>query len=329
MAASIIAGRALAPVDQVIGQWRSIGRAREAHRRCIEAFAPARTPAPHLRLPAPTGALRVTGLTKLAPGQIGGQGSGDRQRILDRVSFTLAPGEGLGVIGNSASGKSTLARLLVGAWSADAGEIRLDGATHDQWAPEDLGCHIGYLPQVVEMLPGSIRDNIARFDPEAPDEAVIEAARIAGVHEMILALPEGYATGLGQDRMPLSGGQVQRLGLARALYGNPKIIVLDEPNSNLDATGDEALAAAIAAMRARGSTVIVMAHRPSAIAAVSKVMLLHNGAVAQFGPKEEVMQPSGRMPVAVAPTDGAGTPAAAETSPATAEAVRLHGGVRS
>jgi ATP-binding cassette subfamily C protein len=319
VAGSIIAGRALAPVDQVIGQWRSIGRAREAHRRCIAAFAPDRAAAAPIRLPAPTGALRVTGLTKYAPGR---QPGAERLRILDRVSFALEPGEGLGVIGNSASGKSTLARLLVGAWVPDAGEIRLDGATHAQWDPEDLGRHIGYLPQAVEMLPGTIRDNIARFDPEAPDEAVIEAARIAGVHEMILRLPEGYVTRLGQDRMPLSGGQVQRLGLARALYGSPRIIVLDEPNSNLDAVGDDALAAAIAAMRAKGSVVIVMAHRPSAIAAVSKVMILHNGAVAQFGSKEEVMQPS-RTRLAAAPAAAgaaAGTAAGAAPGPAGAAA---------
>ena len=307
VAASIIAGRALAPVDQVIGQWRGIARAREAHRRCLAAFAPDQAASAPIRLPPPTGLLHVTGLTKLAPGQ--GTG-GERLRILDRVSFTLAPGEGLGVIGNSASGKSTLARLLVGAWTADAGEIRLDGATHAQWAPEELGRHIGYLPQVVEMLPGTIRDNIARFDPDAPDEAVIEAARIAGVHDMILRLPDGYGTRLETDRMPLSGGQVQRLGLARALYGMPRIIVLDEPNSNLDTVGDDALATAITVMRKQGSVVIVMAHRPSAIAAVNKVMILHNGAVAQFGAKEEVMQPA-----RTAVTAPAAAPAVAAPTP--------------
>lgn len=319
VAASIIAGRALAPVDQVIGQWRSIGRAHEAHRRCLAAFAPDSEATVPIRLPPPTGALRVTGLTKLAPGRGTGH---DRLRILDRVSFALEPGEGLGVIGNSASGKSTLARLLVGAWVPDAGEIRLDGATHAQWAPEELGRHIGYLPQTVEMLPGSIRDNIARFDPEAPDEAVIEAARIAGVHEMILSLPDGYGTRLGPDRMLLSGGQIQRLGLARALFGMPRIIVLDEPNSNLDTAGDDALTAAIATMRGRGSVVIVMAHRPSAIAAVSKVMILHNGAVAQFGPKEEVMQPTGRVQAPAVP------PATLEAAGEDAGPLVLRGRVR-
>lgn len=320
IAVSVIAGRALAPVDQVIGQWRSIGKAQEAHRRCLVAFEPDRSAPARIRLPAPTGALRVTGLTKLAPGRGAGTPA-DSPRILDRVSFALDPGEGLGVIGNSASGKSTLARLLVGAWIPDAGEIRLDGATPDQWHPEDLGRHIGYLPQAVEMLPGTIRDNIARFDPAAPDETVIEAARIAGVHDMILRLPDGYATRLGPDCQPLSGGQMQRLGLARALYGAPRIVVLDEPNSNLDAVGDDALAAAIATMRARGSVVIVMAHRPSAIAAVSKVMILHNGAVAQFGPKEEVLAPSSRV-ATVQKTMPAAPPAAEAAQPVLRNGVR-------
>lgn len=319
VASSIIAGRALAPVDQVIGQWRAVGRAREAHRRCIAAFDEVVPEPARIRLPAPTGALRVNGLTKFAPGR--GSGS-DRVRILDRVNFALVPGDGLGVIGNSASGKSTLARLLVGAWAADAGEIRLDGATPEQWAPEELGRHIGYLPQAVEMLTGTIRDNIARFDPEAQDEAVIEAARIAGVHEMILRLPAGYATMLNQESLPLSGGQIQRLGLARALYGAPKLIVLDEPNSNLDAPGDDALAAAISAMRAKGSVVVVMAHRPSAIAAVNKVMILHNGAVAQFGSKEEVMQPSARSGVVPLVAPATGVPAA-PAAPAAGQRVAM------
>jgi ATP-binding cassette subfamily C protein len=312
IAASIISGRALAPVDQVIGQWRSIGRAREAHRRCVAAFAAPQADPARIRLPAPTGALTVSRLTKIAPGR---GPLPDRPRILNQVSFALSPGDGLGVIGNSASGKSTLARLIVGAWAPDGGEVRLDGATLDQWAPEELGRHIGYLPQAVELLPGRIADNIARFDPDARDEAVIEAARLAGVHEMILRLPEGYATWISPEAMPLSGGQIQRLGLARALYGAPKLIVLDEPNSNLDTIGDEALTAAIAAMRAKGSAVIVMAHRPSAIAAVNKVLILHNGQVAQFGPKDEVMQTRPRVVPMTAPPAPA---AAAGTAPATA-----------
>jgi PrtD family type I secretion system ABC transporter len=287
IATSIIAGRALAPVDQVIGQWRAIGRAREAHRRLREIFGDLPARKPRVDLPAPAGDLRVAGLTKLAPADP--KANGDRARILDRVTFALSPGDGLGVVGNSAAGKSTLARLLVGAWVADAGEVRLDGATLDQWTPEALGRHIGYLPQVLHMLPGSVGQNIARFDAEAKDTDIIEAARIAGVHEMILRLPDGYATHIDRMTHPLSGGQIQRLGLARAVFGAPRLIVLDEPNSNLDADGDDALAAAISTMRTKGCVVVVMAHRPSALASVNKMLLLHQGRMARFGPKEEVL----------------------------------------
>ena len=177
--------------------------------------------------------------------------------------------------------------------------MRLDGATLDQWTPEPLGRHIGYLPQSLQMLPGSVGQNIARFDPEARDADIIAAARIAGVHEMILGLPDGYATHMDQTASPLSVGQIQRLGLARAIYGAPRLIVLDEPNSNLDADGDDALSEAIRTMRDRGSVVVVMAHRPSAIAAVNKVLLLHQGQAAKFGDKDEVLTNKPR-PVAVA-----------------------------
>jgi PrtD family type I secretion system ABC transporter len=297
IATSIIAGRALAPVDQVIGQWRAIGRAKEAHQRLREIFGQVPAEKPRIELPAPKGDLSVTSLTKLAPGSE--RAGGGRPRILDRVSFTLEAGDGLGVLGNSAAGKSTLARLLVGAWTADAGEVRLDGATLDQWTPEALGRHIGYLPQSLHMLPGTVGQNIARFDPDAKDADVIEAARIAGVHDMILAMPDGYATYMDQMTRPFSGGQIQRLGLARAIYLNPRLIVLDEPNSNLDANGDDALTHAIRTMRDRGSVVIVMAHRPSAIAAVNKVLLLHKGLAAKFGDKDEILWGSKNRPVSV------------------------------
>jgi PrtD family type I secretion system ABC transporter len=296
IATSIIAGRALAPVDQVIGQWRAIGRAKEAHRRLREIFASLPAAKPRIDLPAPKGDLRVRNLTKLAPA--GAETGGERARILDRVSFELSPGDGLGVIGNSAAGKSTLARLLVGAWAPDAGEIRLDGATLDQWTPEALGRHVGYLPQFLQVLPGTVSEYIARLDPEAEDAQVIEAARTAGVHEMILRLPDGYATRMDQTTRPLSGGQMQRLGLARAVFGAPRLVVLDEPNANLDAEGDDALAQAIRTLRARGSVVVVMAHRPSAIASVNKVLLLHEGRVARFGDKDEVLRNATR-PVSV------------------------------
>ena len=290
IASSILSGRALAPVDQLIGQWRAIGRSQAAHRRLQAVFAAAPAVPDRINLPDPTGAISVTRLTKLGTARTGI----DPPRILSDVGFALQPGDGLGVIGTSASGKSTLARLLVGAARADAGEIRLDGATLDQWDPVRLGRCIGYLPQTLEVLPGTVRDTIARFDPEATDAAVIAAAQLTGVHEMILNLPQGYATWLGTPgaAQPLSGGQMQRLGLARAVYGMPALVVLDEPNSNLDMAGDAALTRTIAALRAAGSVVIVMAHRPSALAAVNKLMVLDAGKVALFGDKDTVLAQS-------------------------------------
>lgn len=286
LAISVISGKALSPIDQVIGQWRLIVKAREAHRRLTELMAgPPVAPAP-IELPEPTGQIAVRGLTKFAPGQ---RNRADRPPVLSDVSFQLAPGDGLGVIGPSASGKSTLARLLAGSWQPDAGEIRLDGAALPQWSTEQLGRHVGYLPQQVELLSGTIRDNICRFDPEAKDEDVVAVAKLTGVHEMILSLPQGYGTEMGFSGFPLSGGQVQRIGLARALFGSPKIVILDEPNSNLDAAGDEALARALLDLRARGTTVILMAHRPSALAAVNKLLVLQNGQVSHFGDRDEVL----------------------------------------
>lgn len=295
IASSILSGRALAPVDQLIGQWRAIGRSMAAHRRLQAVFAATPAAPDWITLPDPTGAISVTRLTKLGPARPGIEPA----RILSDVGFALEPGDGLGVIGNSASGKSTLARLLVGAGRADAGEIRLDGATLDQWDPVRLGRSIGYLPQTLEMLPGTVRDTIARFDPEATDAAVIAAARLTGVHEMILNLPQGYATWLGLPgaAQPLSGGQMQRLGLARAVFGMPALVVLDEPNSNLDMAGDAALTRTIAALREAGSVVIVMAHRPSALAAVNKLLILEAGKVALFGDKETVLAETAAEPV--------------------------------
>ena len=293
IAASIIAGRALAPIDQVIGQWRAIGRAGEANKRLLAALDNVPPEKQRVKLPPLKGNIKVTNLTKIAPAH---NQTVERKRLLDQVSFELEAGDGLGVIGSSAAGKSTLAKLLVGVWQPDLGDVRLDGATLDQWRPEDLGRYIGYLPQTVAMLPGTIAENIARFDPEANDADIIEAARTAGVHEMILAMPEGYSTYIGTMAQSLSGGQNQRLGLARAIYGMPRFLVLDEPNSNLDKTGDEALTKAITKLRAQGSTVIVMAHRPSVIQAVNKVMILHKGRMATFGDKDEVIRASASKP---------------------------------
>jgi len=285
VATSIIAGRALSPVDQVIGQWRSIARARESQKNLRAAFETLPPEKKHIRLPDPKGLLNVRRVTKVTPAHLR---TAERSKILDQVSFTLNPGDGLGVIGNSAAGKSSLARILVGAWQPDIGEVRLDGALLHQWHPDDLGRHIGYLPQMLEMLPGTIAENIARFEAKARDAEVIEAAKIAGVHEMILALPDGYSTQIGTVAQPLSGGQMQRLGLARAIFGIPRLIVLDEPNSNLDNSGDDALAKAISTLREKGCVVVVMAHRPSVINAVNKVLILDKGKVAHFDSREAI-----------------------------------------
>ena len=196
----------------------------------------------------------------------------------------------MGIVGPSASGKSTMARALVGVWPAARGELRLDGAALDQWAPDALGRHIGYLPQDVELFAGTVAQNIARFEPEADPEAIVTAARTAGVHDLIVGLSDGYQTEIGEQGAVLSGGQRQRLALARALYGNPFLIVLDEPNSNLDAEGEAALAQAVRGVKERGGIVVLIAHRPSALAAVDLVMALHQGRQHAFGPRDEVLR---------------------------------------
>jgi ATP-binding cassette subfamily C protein len=215
---------------------------------------------------------------------------------VQNVTFTLKGGEGLGVIGPSASGKTTLARALVGAWLAQRGTVRLDGAALAQWPSDVLGAHIGYLPQETELYDGTVASNIARFEPDAPSSGVIVAAKLAGVHDMILHLPEGYDTRVGDRGSALSAGQRQRVALARALYGAPFLIVLDEPNSNLDAEGDAALTRAILSVRERNGIVIVIAHRPSALAGLDKLMVLANGQVQAFGPKDEVLRQVTQQP---------------------------------
>jgi ATP-binding cassette subfamily C exporter for protease/lipase len=289
VAVSIISGRALAPVDQVIGNWRSVVRARQAFQRLASILPAEAASEPPLRLPAPNGKMSVRNLTKFAPDPAG-VASDTRRLILKDVSFDFSAGDAVGVIGPSASGKSSLARILVGAWRADGGEVRLDGALLEQWDRALLGRHIGYLPQNVELLAGTVQQNIARFDPDSLDEDIVAAAQLAGVHEMILRLPDGYATSAGHGATPLSGGQMQRIALARAVFRAPRLVVLDEPNSNLDADGDAALAVAIDRLRQSGSAVVVMAHRPSAIAAVNKLLMLMNGSVVEFGNKDDVLR---------------------------------------
>jgi ATP-binding cassette subfamily C protein len=214
---------------------------------------------------------------------------GTQKIVVQDASFVLKSGGALGIIGPSASGKSSLARVLVGVWPLARGKVSLDGAALDQWGLETIGRHIGYLPQDVEVIAGTVAENIARFDPEATADDIIAAARAAGVHEMIVNLPSGYETQIGEQGSALSAGQQQRIALARALYGNPFLVVLDEPNSNLDAEGENALTQAILGIRARGGIAVVVAHRPNALAAVDQVLIMNQGRVQAFGPKEEVL----------------------------------------
>ena len=214
---------------------------------------------------------------------------GDQRVIVQDVTFAVEAGTGVGVIGPSGSGKSSLIRALVGVWTPVRGKVRLDGAALDQWSSDVLGRNIGYLPQDVELFAGSIAQNISRFDPDAKSDAIIAAAKEAGVHEMIIKMREGYDTQIGEQGTALSAGQAQRVGLARALYGNPFLIVLDEPNSNLDTEGDEALTRAVRGARERGAIVVVVAHRPIGIEAVDQLLVLKDGRMQAFGPKETVL----------------------------------------
>jgi ATP-binding cassette subfamily C protein len=226
---------------------------------------------------------------------------GHERLVVQDASFSLMGGQGLGIIGPSASGKSSLARMLVGVWQPRRGRIRLDGAALDQWLPEALGPHIGYLPQDVELFAGTVAQNIARFDPTADPKAVIAAAEAAGVHDLIVGLQEGYETQIGEQGAGLSAGQQQRIALARALYGNPFLVVLDEPNSNLDAEGEAALTQAIVRVRERGGIVVVIAHRPSALAGIDSVLVMNQGRAQTFGPRDEVLSKVLRPQVTVPP----------------------------
>jgi len=270
IAATILLGRALAPVEMLVAGWRSLVEARAAFRRLSELLD-ANPPAdPGIELPVPQGNLQV---------------ENGFFRVIKRVSFALPAGESLGIIGPSASGKSTLARLIVGVWKPAAGVVRLDGADVAAWPREKLGPHIGYLPQDVELFAGTVAENIARLgEPDSPE--VIRAAQRAHVHEMILRLPKGYDTEIGEG---LSPGQRQRIALARALYGNPRLVVLDEPNANLDADGDQALLRTLARLKEVGVTVLVIAHRPSLLGGMDKMLVLREGLVDSFGPRADIM----------------------------------------
>ncbi len=295
IASSILLSRALAPVELAISQWKGFVAARDSWSRLVRLADLMSVDGREVALPKPVKALKVENLHLAAPGS--------KNSIVRNIFMELQAGDAVGVIGPSASGKSTLARGLVGLWPPVAGAVRLDGAALSQWDPHALGKHIGYLPQDVALFSGSIAENIARFDPDATSDKIIAAAKTAGVYDMILQFPNGFETKIGEQGSSLSGGQRQRIALARALYGEPFLIILDEPNSNLDADGELALSRAILSVKARGGIVVVVAHRPSALAAVDKVLVLTNGQIQAFGPKDEVLRrttqpgPPGPQPV--------------------------------
>lgn len=281
IAASIILTRALAPIDQSIAQWRNFANARKAYTRLKTFLGDESDQTEQILLPTPLGKITVEKLYVGAPGS--------KTPILKGLDFTLKPGEVLGVLGPTGAGKSCLARALIGTWLPLNGAVRLDGARLDQWNPVQLGPAMGYLPQTVELLTGTIRENISRFSPEPDNEKIITASIKANVHELILSLPAGYDTLIGEGGHQLSGGQKQRIGLARALYNDPCYIILDEPNSNLDAAGEAAVTSAIADAKEHNQTVVVVAHRPSALQVCDKVLFMREGVQLAFGPRDEVL----------------------------------------
>jgi PrtD family type I secretion system ABC transporter len=280
IAGSILGARALAPIDLAIASWRGFVGARQSWERLSRLLGHLPPLVEPMALDPPARTLVVSHAAVAPPGQ--------QKIVCQDANFSLPAGKALGVIGPTASGKSSLARMLVGVWTPARGTVRLDGATLDQWSPERLGKYIGYLPQDVELFSGTVAQNISRFDDPLDTDAVIAAAQAAGVHDLITSLPEGYQTDVGDHGSALSAGQAQRIALARALYRDPFLVVLDEPNSNLDAEGDEALTRAILGIRARGGIVVVVAHRPSAVAGVDYILVMAKGHQQQFGPKEEI-----------------------------------------
>ena len=282
IAASIIMARALSPVEVSVSQWPAFLAFREAVARLRLAFPAKDDNRPPMSLPPPEGQLSVIGLTAFAPRT--------NAVLVSQISFDLEPGTVLGIIGPTGAGKSTLVRSIAGLWPRVRGEVRLDGATLDQWDPDDLGRYIGYLPQDIELFDGPVAENISRFYPDATSEAVIRAAKLADVHDLVLKMPEGYRTVIGEEGASLSAGQRQRIGLARALYGDPVLVIMDEPNSNLDNVGEAALVNAINALKERGTTVVVVAHRPSALAAADYILVVMEGQQVAFGPRDEVLK---------------------------------------
>ena len=298
IAASILMGRALAPVEQAIGGWALVQRAQEGWHRLAALLGTVPAPSARTALPRPRAVLEANQVTVVPPGQ--------SQAALRMVSFRLEPGQAVGIIGPSGAGKSTLARAITGLWRPAGGWIRLDGATLDQYDPDMLGQYIGYLPQRVTLFDGTISEHIARLAPEPDDALVISAAQKAAAHQMILDLPDGYDTRVSQAGGRLSGGQIQRIGLARALYGNPVLLVLDEPNSNLDNDGSMALNSAIREVKSAGGAVLIMAHRPAAIQECDLLMMLDGGVRRAFGPRDEVLKSMVRNAEQIARAPGPG-----------------------
>lgn len=289
----ILASRALQPVERLVGAWDGVVNGGRAFDRLNTLFNAYSIAPPSTSLPRPLGQLSIEGVSFAPPGA--------ERYVLQGLNFKIEPGEMLGVIGPSGAGKSTLARLMVGVWRPNAGHVRLDGGDVFSWNRTEFGRHVGYLPQDTELFAGTIRDNIARFRPDVPDEAVVEAATMANVHPLILRLPKGYETELTDGGYVLSAGQRQRIGLARALLGDPRLLVLDEPNASLDAEGEEALMRAIDTMKSRGATIVVVSHKPNVFRSADKMLVLREGRMELFGPREAVMarfaQPSAVRPV--------------------------------
>lgn len=281
IAGSILLGRALAPIEMAVGQWSLVQAAMKSWDGLCQLLSDVPPAKPRTELPRPRAILDVQQATVLPPGE--------QHAALRLVSFRVEPGEAIGVIGPSGAGKSTLAKALTGVWRAAGGKIRLDGAAIEQYDPDTLGRHIGYLPQQVQLFDGTIAENIARLDPHAQDADIVRAAQAAAAHDMILKLPDGYNSRVTMNGGRLSGGQIQRIGLARALYSDPVILVLDEPNSNLDNEGSLALNAAIRRMKEDGRAVLIMAHRPAAIQECNKLLVLDGGSAKAFGPRDEVL----------------------------------------
>jgi ATP-binding cassette, subfamily C, type I secretion system permease/ATPase len=302
IAGSILSARALAPVDLAIANWKGFVAARQSWYRLNKLLTVSPAQLAPMQLQAPVQRLTVESISVSPPGIL--------KIVVQDISFELNAGQGLGVIGPSGSGKSSLVRALVGVWQPVRGNVRLDGAALNQWSPDALGHHVGYLPQDVELLAGTVAENIARFEPEPDTEAVITAAKAVGVHELIVRLPSGYDTPIGEQGSALSAGQAQRIALARALYRNPFLVVLDEPNSNLDSEGEEALTQAILGIRERNGIVVVVAHRPSAIAGVDRLLMMSQGRAQAIGQKDEVLskvlqrQVSTPRPFKVVPESG-------------------------